>query len=128
MVDTYSPLYLQSHGNQVKSLVTGKNGNIAPIFKKSRKEEGIESSPADRVLSGLLDEMLTMREQWVLGSPEYQLYPGLHKKQYGQGGISGLLFLSGETPALRSPSQEGDRRIEAGSEESPRDDQKASFL
>lgn len=60
--------------------------NTAPIFKKSGKEEGIESSPADRVLGGLLDEMLATREQWVLGSPEYQLYPGLHQKQYSQGG------------------------------------------
>lgn len=45
MVDTYSPLYLQSHGNQVKSLVTGKNENIAPIFKKSRKEDARDSWP-----------------------------------------------------------------------------------
>jgi len=29
----------ESHGSQVKSLVTGKRGNISPIFKKGRKED-----------------------------------------------------------------------------------------
>lgn len=103
--------------------------NTAPIFKRSGKEEGIESSPADRVLGGLLDEMLTMRENGCLGAQNTNCTLGCIKSSIArEGGISGLLFLSGETPALRSPSQEGNRCVEAGSEESPRDDQKASFL
>ena len=36
---SHSPSYLKNHGYLVKSLVTGKKGNITPIFKKGRKKD-----------------------------------------------------------------------------------------
>ena len=35
----HSPSYLKNHGCLVKSPVTGKKGNVTPIFKKGRKED-----------------------------------------------------------------------------------------
>lgn len=34
MEDTYSPLYLQSHRNQVKSVLTGKMEILHPLLKR----------------------------------------------------------------------------------------------
>ena len=36
---SHPPSYLKYHDYKVKSLVTGKNGNITTTFKKGRKED-----------------------------------------------------------------------------------------
>ncbi|KAK4826703.1 hypothetical protein QYF61_010918 [Mycteria americana] len=112
-----------------KQIVLGQ-GN--PRYQYRLRDEGIESSPAEKDLGILVDEKTG--PAMCAHSPESQLYPGLHQKKRGQqveGGDSAPLLHSGETPpgvlrpALEASAQEGHGAVGVGPEEGHENDQRA---
>jgi len=53
---------LKSHGNQGKSLITGKKGNIMSIFKEGKKPVSFTSMSEKIMEQILLEDMLRCRE------------------------------------------------------------------
>jgi len=103
-----------------------------PQYQYRLRDEGIESSPAEKDLGVLVGEKLDVSWQCVLTAQKANCIVGRIKRTVANRSREGILPLcSGETPpgvwspALEPPAQEGHGPVGVGPEEGHKDDLRA---